>query len=305
MSQIFWCEVSRLRRSIYNPRIVQDPEKTRILKASIAREGVKQPLIVYDAGDGFFEVLDGGRRLAAAAELGVERLPCVVIPAVDIPKQSLTIHFSQDDLTPEEVVVLVERLVGEEVFKSVEDVCRYLGVSKSWYYTLKKAVKRPENVEGLPVTTLELIERTGLEESKKQELAELLKSTRLPRDVVREVVKEVEENPGEAAAIVGKHHSLDAETARRQRRRGIREIHIHHPPRGKRSRVHSPKPGPDTLDGQDTAPRPPHRKTSLATGVKHTQRCENAAYVRFPSVVAPARWFSRLSLDAGAVLGFL
>jgi hypothetical protein len=205
MSQIFWCEVSRLRRSVYNPRIVQDPEKTRILKASIAREGVKQPLIVYDAGDGFFEVLDGGRRLAAAAELEVERLPCVVIPAVDIPKQSLTIHFSQDDLTPEEVVVLVERLVGEEVFKSVEDVCRYLGVSKSWYYTLKKAVKRPENVEGLPVTTLELIERTGLEESKKQELAELLRSTRLPRDVVREVVKEVEENPGEAAAIVGKH----------------------------------------------------------------------------------------------------
>jgi len=48
---------------------------------------------------------------------------------------------------------------------------------------------------------------------------------------------------------------------------------VHHPPRGKRSRVHSPKPGPDTLGGQDTAPRPPRRKTSLATGVKHTQRC--------------------------------
>jgi len=58
MSQITWCEVSRLRRSLYNPRIVQDPEKTRILKTSIKREGVKQPLIVYEAGDGFFEVLD-------------------------------------------------------------------------------------------------------------------------------------------------------------------------------------------------------------------------------------------------------
>ena len=205
MSQITWCEVSRLRRSLYNPRIVQDPEKTRILKTSIEREGVKQPLIVYEAGDGFFEVLDGGRRLAAAAELGLEKLPCMVIPAVDIPRQSLAIHFSQDDLTPEEVVVMVERLVEEEVFKSVEDVCRYLGVSKSWYFALKRAMKHVERGGELPVSTLELVERTGLDELKKQELVELLKNAQLPRDVVREALKEVAENPGEAAAIVERH----------------------------------------------------------------------------------------------------
>ncbi|MEM2484820.1 MAG: ParB N-terminal domain-containing protein [Candidatus Caldarchaeum sp.] len=100
-----------------------------LLKAS--ERGVRQPLLVYPAIDGFYEVLDGGRRLEASREAGIEKVPCTVVEPEDIPRRSLAIHLSQDDLTPEELVTFVERLVKEEVFKNVEDVCRYLGVSRS------------------------------------------------------------------------------------------------------------------------------------------------------------------------------
>ncbi|MEM2593100.1 MAG: ParB N-terminal domain-containing protein, partial [Thermofilaceae archaeon] len=151
MSETIILEVSRLRRSRYNPRMVQDPERKRILLESVRREGVRQPLLVYPAGDGFYEVLDGGRRLEAAREAGLEKVPCIFIEPEDIPRKSLSIHLSQDDLTPEELVTFVERLVKEEVFKNVDEVCRYLGVSRSWYYQLKKAAKLKPMREDVPV----------------------------------------------------------------------------------------------------------------------------------------------------------
>jgi hypothetical protein len=97
-----------------------------------------------------------------------------------------------------------------------------------------------------------------------------LRSTRLPRDVVREVVKEVEENPGEAAAIVGKHLlSMPRQLGDNAVEASGKYTYIIRL-EASAAEFTARNPGPDTLDGQDTAPRPPHRKTSLATGVKHT-----------------------------------
>ncbi|MEM4363365.1 MAG: ParB/RepB/Spo0J family partition protein [Candidatus Caldarchaeum sp.] len=200
--------VSRLRRSHYNPRMVQDPERKRILVESVRREGVRQPLLVYPANDDFYEVLDGGRRLEAAREAGLEKVPCIVVEPDDIPRRSLAIHLSQDDLTPEELVTFVERLVKEEVFKNVEDVCRYLGVSRSWYYQLKKAVKLKPVRESIPVTTLAIVEKFGLPEEKKKRVLDIIAQRPLPRNVLREALREASENPDiDPAAVLEKHSS--------------------------------------------------------------------------------------------------
>jgi len=152
-------------------------------------------LLVYPAGDGFYEVLDGGRRLEAAREAGLEKVPCIFIEPEDIPRKSLSIHLSQDDLTPEELVTFVERLVKEEVFKNVDEVCRYLGVSRSWYYQLKKAAKLKPMREDVPVTTLALVERYGLTEEKKQQVLDMLAQKPLPRNVLRQALRMASENP--------------------------------------------------------------------------------------------------------------
>ncbi|MCS6770248.1 MAG: ParB/RepB/Spo0J family partition protein [Candidatus Caldarchaeum sp.] len=208
MAEVVMLEVSKLRRSSYNPRMVQDPERTKILLESVRKHGVKQPLLTYPSSDGFYEVLDGGRRLSAALEAGLDKVPCVVVEPEDVPRKSLTIHLSQEDLTPEEVVVFVERLVEEEVFRSVEEVCRYLGVSRSWFYELKKASKLKPVKGELPATVLALVERSGLDDEGKREVLDVLSRQPVPRSVLKEALKEAAEKPeAKPSEIIERHVS--------------------------------------------------------------------------------------------------
>lgn len=48
------------------------------LVASVSRHGILQPLLVRPADDGGFVLVDGHRRLAAAAEAELERVPVLV-----------------------------------------------------------------------------------------------------------------------------------------------------------------------------------------------------------------------------------
>ncbi|MEM4154796.1 MAG: ParB/RepB/Spo0J family partition protein [Candidatus Caldarchaeum sp.] len=208
MNKVMMVDVRLLRRSSYNPRMVQDPEKSRMLLESIRRIGVQQPLLVIPAGDNSYEVLDGGRRLAAAVEAGIYRVPCIVLEPHDVPRKSLMLHLSQEDLTPEEVVVFVERLVHEEVFRSVEEACRFIGVSKSWFYDLKKLVKVRPGSDKLPATVLAMVERSGLGEDAKQEVLRVLAQQHVPRSVLKTALKEASEKPeANPVEIIDKHLS--------------------------------------------------------------------------------------------------
>lgn len=155
-----------------------------------------EPLLVHPVDD-CYEVLDGSRRLAAAVEAGLEKVPCIIDGGEDAPRLSLAIHFSQDDLTESELVLYVERLVAEEVFPSVEEVCRFLGVSKSWFYTLRRAARLGPLGRMVPATTLAMVEKTRLEPEKKKRVVEALDSYPLPRPVLREALREIEEKPME------------------------------------------------------------------------------------------------------------
>ncbi len=196
VSKVVYIETSRLRKSRYNPRMVHDPDRHRILVESIRRNGVMEPLLVYQVDDGY-EVLDGSRRLAAAVEAGLDTVPCIVVQGEEAPRISLAIHFSQDDLTESELVLYVERLVAEEVFQSVEEVCRFLGVSKSWFYTLRRAARLGPLDSGAPATTLAMVEKTRVEPEKKRRIVEALDNYPLPRPMLREALREIEEKPME------------------------------------------------------------------------------------------------------------
>ncbi|MEM4417428.1 MAG: ParB N-terminal domain-containing protein [Nitrososphaerota archaeon] len=184
-------ETSLLRTSSYNPRIVHDPELMQALVESVRVMGVRQPLLVARVGGGF-EVLDGGRRLAAARAVGLERLPCIVLDCdvSGLRRAVLSIHLTQDDLTPAELVNLIERMVAEEEFSSVEEVCRFFGLSKQWYYSVKKAAVR--RVSGVPVSVQALVEGSQLDEGRKAELLEIVKLKKIPRSSVKMILEQLE-----------------------------------------------------------------------------------------------------------------
>ncbi|MFV9506010.1 MAG: ParB/RepB/Spo0J family partition protein [Oscillochloridaceae bacterium umkhey_bin13] len=61
----------------------EDPGDVVGLAATIAEHGLLQPLGVIELGLGRYRVIYGGRRRAAAIQLGLERVPCIVLDGDD------------------------------------------------------------------------------------------------------------------------------------------------------------------------------------------------------------------------------
>lgn len=127
----------------------EDPGDVAGLAATIAERGLLQPLGVVPAGAGRYQVVYGGRRRAAAIQLGLERIPCIVLDAddPDLLLRQLIENVQRTDLNDIEQARAYARLrsriieqrgklpenelddeVGEAVGLSGRTVRRYLGL---------------------------------------------------------------------------------------------------------------------------------------------------------------------------------
>jgi ParB family chromosome partitioning protein len=126
--------------------IRQDQGDISTLAATIAEQGLLQPLGVIPVGGDRFRVVYGGRRLAAVRSLGLERIPCIKLDLDDPDRltQQLTENVARLDLNDLEKAMAFSRLrevligsgvggdLDEEVGKRVglvgRTVRRYLGL---------------------------------------------------------------------------------------------------------------------------------------------------------------------------------
>ena len=78
----------------------EDPGNVDGLAATISEHGLLQPLGVLDAGHGRYRVVYGNRRREAAVQLGLERVPCIILDADDPHTliQQLTENVQRQDL---------------------------------------------------------------------------------------------------------------------------------------------------------------------------------------------------------------
>ncbi|MBK9941235.1 MAG: ParB/RepB/Spo0J family partition protein [Kouleothrix sp.] len=91
-----------------NPRVLEaDPNGVREepgnvdgLAATIAEHGLLQPIGVAEFGQGRYRVIYGNRRREAALQLGLERVPCIILDAEDPHTliQQLTENVQRQDL---------------------------------------------------------------------------------------------------------------------------------------------------------------------------------------------------------------
>ncbi len=119
------------------------------LAATIAEQGLLQPLGVVQLGTGRYRVVYGNRRRAAAVQLGLERVPCILLAAddPDLLLRQLTENVQRQDLNDMEKARAFARLrsrlaetgerrsdtdldeaVGAEVGLAGRTVRRYLGL---------------------------------------------------------------------------------------------------------------------------------------------------------------------------------
>jgi ParB family chromosome partitioning protein len=123
--------ITRIRANPFQPRKRFDPESLAALAASIAANGVIQPILVSETIDGY-QLVAGERRLRAAQVAGLERIPAVVRQLIDRDQLELALveNLQREDLDPLETADAYRQLINRFGF-TADDVANRVGRARS------------------------------------------------------------------------------------------------------------------------------------------------------------------------------
>jgi ParB family chromosome partitioning protein len=107
-------DVESLTPNLFQPRKNFDKEKMEELKGSIKKHGIIQPIVVRKMASGY-EIVAGERRLKAAKEIGLKKIPAI-IKSINNEKSleiALVENIQREDLNPVEQANAFKRLIDE------------------------------------------------------------------------------------------------------------------------------------------------------------------------------------------------
>jgi len=107
-------DIESLIPNLFQPRKNFDKEKMEELKGSIKKHGIIQPIVVRKMANGY-EIVVGERRLKAAKEIGLKRIPAI-IKSINNEKSleiALVENIQREDLNPVEQANAFKRLIDE------------------------------------------------------------------------------------------------------------------------------------------------------------------------------------------------
>ncbi|MDI6781298.1 MAG: ParB/RepB/Spo0J family partition protein [bacterium] len=131
----------------YQPRRYFDPEKQRDLVESIIEKGVIQPILVRPHKDGY-GLIAGERRLRAAHEAGLERIPAIVreVSNEDALEIGLIENIQRQDLNPMEEAEAFQQLI-REFHLTQEDLSKKVGKDRSSVANSLRLLKLPKPIQ--------------------------------------------------------------------------------------------------------------------------------------------------------------
>ena len=136
--------LDQIKPSPYQPRLNFDLEDIR---ESIKRDGILIGLTVRKK-EGYYELIDGERRLRLAKELGYEAVPCDVVDIDDETARRMVykVNKARKNYTPYEEAVFFRKLVEEEEMKPYE-VETQLGADHQWVQACLNVWKFPKDIQ--------------------------------------------------------------------------------------------------------------------------------------------------------------
>jgi ParB family chromosome partitioning protein len=142
--------IDRLRPGKYQPRTRMQPDALAELAASIARQGVIQPILVRPVGADHYEIIAGERRYRAAQMAGLAEVPVVVreVPDEAALAMALIENIQREDLNPLEEAHGVQRLIAEFSFTH-EQAAEAIGRSRSATSNLLRLLQLAHPVQEL------------------------------------------------------------------------------------------------------------------------------------------------------------
>ena len=142
--QILLVPIRDLRESPLRPRLYYNDAKTDELVRSVAESGIVEPLTVSANADGSYTIVSGERRYRAAAMLGYDCVPCVLIRSDpdSLLFTGLSNQLTHDPLSYFEVAQCYEKL--RDAFDlTYEETAERLGLNPAEIYAKIRLLQIP------------------------------------------------------------------------------------------------------------------------------------------------------------------
>lgn len=140
---------SAVRSNVHQPRRSFPESSIQELAASIREVGILQPLVVRVTEEGF-ELIAGERRLRAAREAGLDRVPVLIRQAHEGESMELALveNLQREDLNPLETAAAYQALM-ESFGLSRDQLAARLGKSRAAVTNTLRLVQLPESVKNM------------------------------------------------------------------------------------------------------------------------------------------------------------
>ncbi len=129
----------------HQPRRTFDPAAIRQLAESIESQGLIQPVVLNERGDGGYELISGERRLRAVKSLGWHTVPAVVrnVDEAALLEMTLVENLQREDLDPIEEAEGYQQLAG--LFDMTQArIAKRVGKDRSTVTNALRLLKLPE-----------------------------------------------------------------------------------------------------------------------------------------------------------------
>lgn len=139
--------ISAIRPNTHQPRRNFPEAGIRELAASIKEVGILQPLVIRSTETGF-ELIAGERRLRAAREAGLDRVPVLIRPAGENESMELALveNLQREDLNPLETASAYQALM-EGFGLTKEQLALRLGKSRAAVTNTLRLARLPAQVQ--------------------------------------------------------------------------------------------------------------------------------------------------------------
>jgi len=154
-------QISKLKLSLIDPKSDQprkyfDKEALEELAKSIEENGLLQPILVREYGEGRYQIIAGERRFRASKIAGLNEIPAIVLEKDDRKAAEIALieNIQREDLNPIEEAMAYKAL-SEEYNLTQEELSEKVGKSRSAIANAMRLLDLPEEVLDM-VATLEL-----------------------------------------------------------------------------------------------------------------------------------------------------
>ena len=144
--------ISKLKISLVDPKSDQprkyfDKEALEELADSISENGLLQPILVREYGEGRYQIIAGERRFRASKLAGLTEIPAIVLDKSDKAAAEIALieNIQREDLNPIEEASAYKSL-AEEYNMTQEEVSTRVGKSRSAVANAMRLLDLPEAV---------------------------------------------------------------------------------------------------------------------------------------------------------------